>query len=285
MIENNFNRVRFIIYTNESNISLSNIALSEFLLHAPENVKVSVVSNKILENQNLKHPELYYDADIQQKGGKQFSSVLLKFLELIDEDYIVFNCDDYIIYEKIEKSDFNKLINFIDFYNVDYFSFDKKLHCDTTSFEVFKNDFYENDLINVISKNHHYRFSVQPCVWKKSSLMDVLKKFDDINVQELETNDEIRKLDLLTLGVNWHNLGISIPSNPGYDTHFCYSWAEVIRSGVFISIANGFPVNEMDFNCIIIKKLINDYNMCETNDFNKIMYKMKNEYCKNENNN
>jgi hypothetical protein len=276
MTENNFNRIRFIIYTNESNLSLAGVALNEFLLHAPKDVKVNVVSNKIPENKNLKNSDLYYSADIEQKNGKQFSSVLLKFLESIDEDYIFFNCDDYIVYKEIEKSDFNKLINFIDFHKVDYFSFDKKLFSDTISFEVFKNNFYENNLINIISKNHYYRFSVQPCVWKKSSLMDVLRNFVDINVQELETSEEIRKLDLLTLGVNWHNLGISIPANPGYDTHFCYSWAEVVRSGVFISTANGFTVNEMDFNCVINRKLIEDYNMQQTNDFNNVMYKMKN---------
>ena len=281
----NFQNIHFVIYTNESNISLAEVALNEFLIHAPADTIIKVVTNKIPEKLELTKPECFFNAEIEQKGGKQFSSVLLKFLNTIDEEYIVFNCDDYIVYEKIEKNDFNKLINFIDYYKVDYFSFDKKLHCDTTSFEVFNNEFYGNNLINIISKEHHYRFSVQPCVWRKSSLINVLTKFENINVQDLETNDEIRKLDLLSLGVNWHNLGISIPSNPGYDTHFCYSWAEVVRSGVFISKMNGFPVNDNDFNCSLIMKLINKYNMCQSTKFDKIMYKIKNEYCENENNN
>lgn len=276
----NFDRIFFIIYTNENNLPLSEVTLNEFLNHTPQDIKIKVVTNNIPDNISLNKPDLFYNANIPQKNGKQFSSVMIKFLESINEEYIVFNCDDYILYKTVEKSDFNNLIDLMDHHNVDYFSFDKKLYCDTRTFATFENNFYENNLINVISDDHFYRYSVQPCVWRKSSLLKLLNRFGEIGVHDLETNDEIRKTNFLTLGVNWDRLGISIPSDPGYTTHFCYSWAEVIRSGVFISNINGFPVNESDYNCVIIRELIDKYNMCNEAKFNKIMHKMKNEYCK-----
>lgn len=280
----NFHKIHFIIYTNDYNISLSQVSLEEFLKNSPKNTKIKVLTNNIPENIILNRSDLFYNGNIKQKEGKQFSEVILNFLKKIDEDYVLFNCDDYIVNKKIEKSDFNKLIDFMDFYNVDYFSFDKmKSHSDISTFTIFENKFYENGLINIIPNDHFYRYSVQPCIWKRSSLIELLEKFQEISVHDLETHHEIRKTNYLTLGVNWNKFGDLTQKDFIYDSHFCYSTVEVIRSGVFIHSMNGFPVNESDYVSITINKLIDKYNMCDSSNFDKIMYNMKYGYCKNNN--
>lgn len=280
----NFHKIHFIIYTNDYNISLSQVSLEEFLKNSPKDTKIKVLTNNIPENIILNRSDLFYNANIKQKEGKQFSEVILNFLKKIDEDYVLFNCDDYIVNKKIEKSDFNKLIDFMDFYNVDYFSFDKmKSYSDISTFTIFENKFYENGLINIIPNDHFYRYSVQPCIWKRSSLIELLEKFQEISVHDLETHHEIRKTNYLTLGVNWNKFGDLTQKDFIYDSHFCYSTVEVIRSGVFIHSMNGFPVNESDYVSITINKLIDKYNMCDSSNFDKIMYNMKYGYCKNNN--
>lgn len=280
----NFHKIHFIIYTNDYNISLSQVSLEEFLKNSPKDTKIKVLTNNIPENIILNRSDLFYNANIKQKEGKQFSEVILNFLKKINEDYVLFNCDDYIVNKKIEKSDFNKLIDFMDFYNVDYFSFDKmKSYSDISTFTFFENKFYENGLINIIPNDHFYRYSVQPCIWKRSSLIELLDRFQEISVHDLENHHEIRKTNYLTLGINWNKFGDLTQKDFIYTSHFCYSTVEVVRSGVFIHSMNGFPVSESDYVCITIDKLIDKYNMCDSSTFDKIMYNMKYGYCKNNN--
>lgn len=275
IINDLFEKLHFVIYTNESSIPLSEVSLKEFLLNCPPDSKVSVVSNNIINLNDSSISKYYFNAEVPQMNGKQFSTVMSKFLDHINEEFILFNCDDYIIYNQIDKKGLNTILNLMTNHNIDYFSFDRKLYCDTKTFDAFNNEYFPQNLINIIPKSHYYRFSVQPCIWRKSSLINLFEKFKNISVHDLETNEEIRQLDFLCLGINWDQLGLHLPSDGIYSTHFYYSWAEIVRSGVFISSKNGFPVNDNTYNCRLIIDLIEKYQMQTTNLFDKFLYKMK----------
>lgn len=261
-----------VIYTNNNSVPLAEIALSEFLYFAPNGFNPLILTNGLPINYTPTHPEAIYNTNVANKGGKQFSEVMLKFLKGINQKYIFLLLDDYITYKKFSKFDFNKLITFMEDNNVDYFSFDKKQARLTEQFNNYKNEIYDDGLLNEISNIDIHRYSVQPCIWNRESFIRLLQKYPDIGIHTLETDETIAKEDLKTIGFNWHILDPKIPITEGFEHHFVYSWAEVVRHGVFHTPENGFSRNYSDLPVQLVYALIKKYSLRENSYFKKLLY-------------
>lgn len=269
-----FNNMQSIIYTNDKGLPLAEIAYTEFKKYAPSDSKIQIVTNQIPDSRLLLFPKSTYSANVENKRGYQFAEVMLKYLNSIDSEYILFLLDDYITYRKFSRHDFNRILNLMSWGNVDYFSFDRKQEQTTRSFETYPNPYFDPEYINVISPDHYHRFSVQPCIWRRSSLINLLEKYPDIDVHMLETDSTIVKEDLLTLGFNWHVFDPKIPSTEGFEHNFVFSIVEIVRHGCFIAPENGQPRASTDFICQTVYELIEKYKLKEKPEFQQFLYKL-----------
>jgi len=272
--EDKLENLQTVIYTNDTSIPLAELALAEFIEYAPKEFNPTIVTNQIPEEVNLTYKDNIFNANIPNNKGLQFSSVMVKYLRQINTKYIFFILDDYITYRRFSKHDFNKVLTLMDNYDVDYFSLDKKQEHLTRGFKVFENNIYDYGLINVISSEDLHRFSVQPCIWNRESLINLLEKYPNIGIHILETDKTIVKENLLTLGFNWHVFEPKIPRTEGFEHHFLYSWAEIVRHGVFHVPENGFARNKHDVPVQLVYKLIDKYDLRSKKEFKKLLHNL-----------
>jgi hypothetical protein len=269
--EDRFRNLQTVIYTNDLNIGLAEIACTEYKKYAPLNSVVTIVTNKISENFQPSTKHTVFSAEIENKKGKQFAGTMLKYLNTINSEFILFLLDDYITYRNFSQHDFNRLLKLLEDYNVDYFSFDRKQEQFTRNFKSFKNDLYDEEYINIVDSSDIHRFSVQPCIWRRTSLINILEKYPDLDIHTFETDPTIVNESLLTLGFNWHVFDPKIPSTEGFEHHFVFSAVEVGRHGVFMIPENGQPRSRNDFPCQTVYNLIETYNLRSKPNFKHLL--------------
>ena len=123
----NINNLRFVYFTNENNIPLLKLTLSNFFKYNNlENIKVSVISNNYTDD-ILPYSDVvqYLNGNTPFNGqGNHFSNSLKNTLSKIKEEYIFLLLDDYHFIDDTKFSDLQKLMEFIVAEDVDYFGFD-----------------------------------------------------------------------------------------------------------------------------------------------------------------
>ena len=270
-----YNQLKTVIYTNESNLPMAGVAYSEFKEYAPADSDVTIVTNKLLKDYDPEHKGEIFTAEIENKGGAQFAEVMIKYLKTITNEYIFFLLDDYITYRDFSRHDFNRVLNLMSTHNVDYFSIDRKQQQSTREFELYPNEYFDSEYINIIPPTDFHRFSVQPCIWKRESLLKLLEKYPDIGIHKLETDKEIVKEPLKTLGFNWHVWTPTIPETEGFEHHFLFSSCEIVRHGCFMCSENGFARLEDELPVKLIYEMIEKYKMKGKKEFKKLLHNIK----------
>ena len=270
-----YNKLQTVIYTNDVTLPVAEVALQEFKEYAPVDSNITIVTNKLLEEYTPKFPDYIFSAEVDNNRGFQFAEVMTKYLKTIDNEYIFFLLDDYITLNRFSRHDFNRVLNLMTTHKVDYFSLDKKHAARTRKFENYPNEYFDNEYINVIPPDDIHRFSVQPCIWKRESLINLLEKYPDIDVHKLETDKVIANESLKTLGFNWHVFKPEIPSTEGFEHHFMFTCAEIIRHGVFMCLENGYHRGEQEVPVKTIRKVVEKYKMIGKKEFKKVLFKIK----------
>lgn len=173
-----------IFNTNEKNFPIVNLATKYFCKYnAPNMFNLTVVANKIPENEVHPIHDSRWTINYKSGGigfcpsGTHFGPTMTKVLNEIKEDYIFFFCDDYILTSAIDFEKLNTLLLMMDREEIDYFSFASsepkrfgfKPYTVKDMYNIEKDRFYYMDV------SYRHAFSVQPCIWKRSSLLEVLK--------------------------------------------------------------------------------------------------------------
>lgn len=200
--------ISFVVFTNENYFDLLYLTLPYTIENTKHlNKPINVVSNKIPNHESF-YGVNYIDSNIDfSSDGSHFRDSLLFALNQIPEDYILFLCDDYLIKSPINKNRFNNIVNILKKINGDYLALGTQKHIETFVVNWDKPDinlsdygfpdgcFYKFD----VSARHMY--SVQPCIWKKSSLIELLTYNPSLTLHQLDNTDilnkkgEKRKLD------------------------------------------------------------------------------------------
>lgn len=272
--EERFDSLQTVIYTTQNTLPLAEVACEEFLLHAPKDSNITIVTNFFNPDYTCKFGDKIFCSDVPNKGGNQFGEVMIKYLNSIDNEFILFLLDDYITYRKFSRHDFNKLLKLMSEEKVDYFTFDKKQEVTTRQFKPYHTSLYDDGLLSEVSSIDLHRLSVQPCIWRRTALLELLNKYPELNVHRLETDQVIAGENLKTLGFNWHVFTPKIPSTEGFEHHFVFSSVEIVRSGVFMVPENGFARSREDFPCQTVYKLIDKYKMKESSQYDNVLYKL-----------
>jgi len=192
--------ISFIVFTNENYFDLLYLTLPYTIENTKHlNKTINIVSNKIPQHEKFDGVN-YIDSNVNFSGdGSHFRDSLLFALNQIPEDYILFLCDDYLIKSPINKNRFDNIINILDKINGDYLALGTQKHIEnfvvnwekpniTLSEYGFPNGcFYKFD----VTARHMY--SVQPCVWKKSSLIELLTHNPSLTLHQLDNTDILNK--------------------------------------------------------------------------------------------
>ena len=247
------NKFCFFIYTNEKYLPIADLTMGEFDVHYPDStLKRYLVSNRIVDYTFQTTNAAFIDCNVPHDGsGRQFADTMLVGLNSIPEEYIIFFCDDYMLIDRPNVERLSTLLNLIEEQQIDFFSFaSNHPKPDWEKYDLnFPNlngkNFYK------ISDSYHYHYSVQPCIWKKSSLLELLKYNPKISLHDLDTTN-IKNREGAVRPINkdgnlWEpypyggqNFGFKDittdyldynESNP-YD-FFIFPYVELIRYGVF----------------------------------------------------
>ena len=192
--------ISFVVFTNENYFDLLYLTLPYTIENTKHlNKTINIVSNKIPQHEKFDGVN-YIDSNVNFSGdGSHFRDSLLFALNQIPEDYILFLCDDYLIKSPINKNRFDNIINILDIINGDYLALGTQKHIEnfvvnwekpniTLSEYGFPDGcFYKFD----VTARHMY--SVQPCVWKKSSLIELLIHNPSLTLHQLDNTNILNK--------------------------------------------------------------------------------------------
>lgn len=192
--------VHFLIYSNQYTTPIAELSLKYFDRYfGLDNIKITVASNKFLTNDlPFRDKVNYISADVDfDGGGGHFSKVVSKAVENIKEDYVFYFCEDYIIIDPVDWDKFKKLINLLTNEKIDFFNFsnlrpehfNKNAHPDT--FKVFeKSEQYglEKDDVWWVGEEQIHRYSVQPGIWNRNSLAELLLHNQHMALHHLDSS-------------------------------------------------------------------------------------------------
>jgi hypothetical protein len=262
------NDVAFLVFTNEHYFDLLNLTLPYTIENTKHlDKKIYLVSNKIPEHNKFDGIN-YIDTNVPfEDDGGHFKNVLFNALNQIPEKYVLFLCDDYLLRSPIKKDKFDSIINIIEDTDADFLSLSTQKH-----YEMFLDNWNKpfidpkyglpSDCIYEMDEKVRHLYSVQPCIWKVSSLIQIIQTHitkdrrlalhDLDNTNILTKNGEYRELqdntilyDKRPLGYNFKNLCIHHPpdtynfdeKNIGSE-YFVIDYCEIIRGGKFIQGTN-----------------------------------------------
>ena len=173
--------ISFNIFTNEKYFNINYVTvpfLKENTKHLNKNI--NIISNRFPEHERFNDVN-YIESNISfQEDGGHFRDTMLYALKQIPEKYIFFLCDDYIFKSPIKEDTFNSLTKILDDINGDFLSLStqkhmgayvpnwNKIEIDITSYGFPENCFY------YMPDEYCHMYSVQPCIWKKDSLIELL---------------------------------------------------------------------------------------------------------------
>jgi hypothetical protein len=191
------NTISTVFFTNEKSFDITNLSIPFYLSNFEDlDINVYVISNKIPENSIKYDGVTYYDAGINFDGqGYHFAPLLSNFLKTINSEYVFLLCDDYIFLSPVKLKEFNGLINLCDDLQIDLVSFNslrynKGLMSDWVSPNINYDDYFiPKDCLVETNSNFKHLFSLQPCIWRRASLLELLEYNPTLSVHELDTSN------------------------------------------------------------------------------------------------
>ena len=261
-----------VVYTNESNLPILELFLQYFFKYNPKfPYSVYVVSNNFTTS-NLPHQDkvTYLSGNIEwDSQGKHFSQTLSNVLPQIKEDYIFYFCEDYILNDSIDVEALGNLLRLMQDENVDMFSFASSyptvnnfhlLEVESSKYYFKPNTFYKMD------NQYRHAFSVQPCIWKKSSLQQLLSDNPQASLHDMDNSILNNKDNYKIVCTDYKIYDGCCP--PEY---FIIEYVEITRHGVFLMALNGYDCMEHTYQDKFLKRLINENQLYNKPEYDKYM--------------
>lgn len=247
------NEFCFIVYTNEKYLPIADLTMGEFDKYFSNNpFKKYLISNKFTDYNFINKKAIFMSSDIPFDGiGGQFASVMVDILNKIEEEYIIFFCDDYLLIGEPNLQGLIETFDLIKENGIDFLSFASMRP--RPNWEKFDKTIPSNPSRNFywIPNSYLYNFSVQPCIWKKTALLEILKYNPGLSLHRLDTTN-IRNREGYIREMNYSN-GEWFPYPKGsqsygfkclctdylgYDElekyeYFIFPYIEIMRHGFF----------------------------------------------------
>jgi len=275
----NIDNLRFVFFTNENNTHLIELTLKYFFEYNNlENIKISVISNnyKNFEALSFKDRVEYLSGNVEfEDRGQHFSESLRRTLPDIKEDYIFFFCDDYFFISNTKFDDLEKLMHLIVKEDIDYFGFDGIAGQEVYAWAPFavSDTSFPNDYFYYRDNDYRYLYSVQPTIWKKSSLLKLTDTFKfslhelDETMPTMKSQNTFKCLAKNNMLTTFMSTVLSVPEN-----YFIISYCEIVRHGVFWHPTNGFHLDPNWLGIKLIDKLVQEENLSNNIAFKKLLH-------------
>lgn len=242
----------FLVYTNENYLPIADLTMMEFDKWCPENsFKRYLVSNKFTDYQFTTKKFISLESQTNFDGaGNHFGETLSKALVRIPEEYIFFLCDDYFVIDKPNLENLKDLLKIIKKSEIDFFSFASM--GPNSNWQIFdeKEGLLSDIKLFNIPESYQYRHSVQPCIWKKSSLLEILNHNKDLPIHHLDTTNILNKKGFGREFSYEKSVWGEYPNNEGYGfkcictdfkaydelfeyRYFIFPYVEIVRHGHF----------------------------------------------------
>lgn len=248
-----------VVYTNETNLPILQLFLDYFFKNNPNfNLPIYAVANKFTKSNLPYQDKITYlpgNVDFQGNGG-HFSETLRNVLPQIKEDYIFYFCEDYVSRDPIDMDALGRLLNMIQNENVHMFSFAScyavnhgypVLNIDYDKYGFDKNIFYTMDV------NYQHAYSVQPCIWNKASLLNLLNDNPTCSLHDMDNSKLTNKYTYKLICTNFKIYDGGFP--PEY---FIIGYEEVVRHGVFLLADNGISQDRTNHAETFVQKMVVD---------------------------
>jgi len=263
------NDIRFVFFTNEKNIDFFSLTLKYFLKHVKDGEKISVILNNITRDDlpyNDKVEYLNANVDIDDHGrhlGRSIGKVAGNF----KEKYIFLFLDDYFLISDVNYIHLKNLLNVIDKYDIDCFSFEHRYGEETSNTIPFDvGDEYLKGKLFIKTNENRYLYSLQPSIWKKESLVELCQN-NDFTFHELDETRPDLKIKNKFKCLNNNLLSFFNHIDIKNEEHFVIAYCELIRHGVFPTWENGYHASEEEPYIKLIRKIIKDENLVNKKEF------------------
>jgi len=227
-----------VVYTNKNNLPIVKLFLQQFMKHTStrfhEQSKLYVVLNEIPDNVvDLGSTVEIINANVPFEGnGGHFSKTVEYALHHITEPYIFWFCDDYLLTDDIDEQRLDLLLTILKREPIDMFTFASIVQHSgykSTTFNEFDGEtFYHVD------DDYLHKFSVQPCIWKRTSLLDVVQN-NTITLHDLDCSRIMNKEKYNVVCTPYRIYDVC----PTCPQKFIIQYIEIIRHGVFQLEENG----------------------------------------------
>jgi len=258
------------VYTNKAYVPILNLFLHElFRLNRDINIPIYAISNEFESEKVYEDKVVYLDSKVEwHSQGNNFSDVLRKTLPQIKEDYIFWFCDDYVLTDSIDIQKLSNLLRLVQDENLDIFSFASIPQASSYIKMDISYDTYEfpNEIFYYTDNNYLHKFSVQPCIWKKSSLIKIVSE-NQISLHDMDCS-RIQNSEQYLAGCTTYRIFDVCPTCP---ERFIISYIEVIRHGVFQLVWNGAPIYEEWPQHNMLVDIILYYNLHKKEEYKRFL--------------
>ena len=259
-----------VVYTNETNLPILQLFLDYFFKNNPNfNLSIYAVANRFTKidlPHNNKVKYISGNVDFQGNGG-HFSETLRNVLPQIKEDYIFYFCEDYVSRDPIDMDALERLLNMIQYENIDMFSF-ASCYAVNHGYPVFNTDYnkygFDKDIFYTMEINYQHAYSVQPCIWNKASLLKLLQDNPTCSLHDMDNSRLNNKNNYKIICTNFKIYDGCCP--PEY---FIIGYEEVVRFGVFLLVDNGISNDRTNHAETFVQQVILDNDLHKKPEYNR----------------
>jgi hypothetical protein len=240
------NNLSLLMYTNEKYIPVAYLSYMQINKYLNLHIKKYLVTNKFLDYNFSFDDFSIIDTSISFcDDASHFREVMYKALkEHILTDYILYFQDDYYVLNYVKTDNFIKLFDYIQSKNIGFLS----LYGHGAFNGEIVADCDMNGLPNIIKFYHSYMYStsVQPCIWNRKFLLDILENNNYLTLSMLDTSNFKNKKgshqsaewdydwDVYGLVFDKPEMGgFAFDEHNGIDDYYLLHYSEIIRHGKF----------------------------------------------------
>lgn len=121
-------------------------------------------------------PEYKY---LQYSNEDKYSKRLLTCLDQIDEEFVLIHHEDMIFFDDVDMDHFSYYLEVMRTSDVSYIKLLKGGLSQKPAQSYMEG-------IYVLQDDEPYKYAVQPAIWRKSDLLNILKHFDNCSIYDLE---------------------------------------------------------------------------------------------------
>lgn len=137
--------------------------------YLPSDFEINYVNFGYFDESKLNECKYLNIGNFRYKGINSWSSYMYQLFSNIDDEYVIFSLDDYLLSKNLNRDNFNSLLENLKL-NENYVSAELSI-----SPEEKYSDLYKSDDIYVYPNSYSFTVNTQWRIWKREYLCEVLK--------------------------------------------------------------------------------------------------------------